>query len=213
VLEADPIELPPGYRIEVGGDAAERSDAMANLFAYVPVLVLLMIAFVSLSLNSFRLGSVVFAVAIQSMGLGLLSITLFGYPLGFQANIGLIGLIGVAINAAIVINSALRANRDAVAGSTEAIRNVVVGETSRHIVSTTITTFGGFLPLILSPGGLWPPFATGIAGGVLLSTIISFYFVPAAFLLITRRRPVSDFEDAADEESEHVGGLVPEPAE
>jgi multidrug efflux pump subunit AcrB len=212
VLEADPIDLPPGYRIEVGGDAAERSDAMSNLFAYVPVLVLLMIAFVSLSLNSFRLGAVVFAVAIQSMGLGLLSIALFGYPLGFQAMIGLIGLVGVAINAAIVINSALRADRDAVAGSPDAIRSVVVGETSRHIVSTTITTFGGFLPLILSPGGLWPPFATGIAGGVLLSTIISFYFVPAAFLLVTRRRPVNEWEEVA-EELERADRLRLEPAE
>lgn len=213
VLEADPIELPLGYRIEVGGDAAERSDAMANLFAYVPVLILLMIAFVSLSLNSFRLGGVVFAVALQSMGLGLLSIALFGYPLGFQAMIGLIGLVGVAINAAIVINSALRANRDAVSGSNSAIRNVVVGETSRHIVSTTITTFGGFLPLLLSPGGLWPPFATGIAGGVLFSTIISFYLVPAAFLLVTRRRPVNEWEAPVDDAAGHVDGFAPEPAE
>ena len=212
VLETDPIETPPGYRIEVGGDAAERSDAMTNLFAYVPVLVLLMVAFVSLSLNSFRLGAVVFAVAIQSMGLGLLSIALFGYPLGFQGMIGLIGLVGVAINAAIVINSALRADRDSVAGSPEAIREVVLGETSRHIVSTTITTFGGFLPLILSPGGFWPPFATGIAGGVLLSTIISFYFVPASFLLVTRRRPVSNWEEGR-RELEPADGLVLEPAE
>jgi multidrug efflux pump subunit AcrB len=213
ILDEDPIAMPPGYRLEVGGDAAERSDAMANLFAYVPVLVLLMIAFVSLSLNSFRLGGVVFAVAIQSMGLGLLSIALFGYPLGFQGMIGLIGLVGVAINAAIVINSALRADHAAVAGSPRAIREVVVGETSRHIVSTTITTFGGFLPLILSPGGFWPPFATGIAGGVLLSTIISFYFVPASFLLVTRRRPVNQWAETRSEELDGDGGLIPEPAE
>jgi multidrug efflux pump len=213
VLDEDPLFMPPGYRLEVGGDAAERSDAMANLFAYVPVLVLLMVAFVSLSLGSFRLGGVVFAVAIQSMGLGLLSIALFRYPLGFQGMIGLIGLVGVAINAAIVINSALRADRASVAGSPTAIRDVVLGETSRHIVSTTITTFGGFLPLILSPGGFWPPFATGIAGGVLLSTIISFYFVPASFLLVTRRRPVNPWAQGADEELEQAGGLIPEPAE
>ena len=213
VLEDDPIAMPPGYRIEVGGDAAERSDAMANLFAYVPVLVLLMVAFVSLSLSSFRLGAIIFVVAIQSMGLGLLSIALFGHPLGFQGMIGLIGLVGVAINAAIVINSALRADRDSVAGSPSAIRRVVVGETSRHIVSTTITTFGGFLPLILSPGGFWPPFATGIAGGVLLSTIISFFFVPAAFLLVTRRRPVNAWVDDGEQEMQRAGGLVPEPAQ
>lgn len=213
VLEDDPIAMPPGYRMEVGGDAAEQSDATANLFAYVPVLVLLMVAFVSLSLNSFRLGGAVFVVAIQSMGLGLLSIALFGYPLGFQGMIGLIGLVGVAINAAIVINSALRADRASVAGSPIAIRNVVLGETSRHIVSTTITTFGGFLPLILSPGGFWPPFATGIAGGVLLSTIISFYFVPASFLLVTRRRPVNAWVEATDEDLVRAGLFNPEPAE
>lgn len=195
VLIEDPIALPPGYRLETGGDAAERSDAMGNLFAYVPVLVLLMIAIVSLSLHSFRLGGVVFFVALQSMGLGLLSIALFRFPLGFQALIGLVGLVGVAINAAIVINAALRENREAVAGSARAVREVVVSETSRHIISTTITTFGGFLPLMLSAGGFWPPFATGIAGGVLLSTFVSFYFVPASFLLITRRHPVNDFED------------------
>jgi multidrug efflux pump subunit AcrB len=211
VLEEDPLVMPPGYRVEIGGDAAERSDAMANLFAYVPVLVLLMVAFVSLSLDSFRLGGVVFVVAIQSMGLGLLSIAAFGYPRGFQGMIGLIGLVGVAINAAIVINSALRADRASVAGSPVAIRDVVLGETSRHIVSTTITTFGGFLPLILSPGGFWPPFATGIAGGVLLSTIISFYFVPASFLLVTRRRAVNQWEDEGS--FERAGGLIPEPAE
>ena len=212
-LDEDPLVMPPGYRLEVGGDAAERSDAMANLFAYVPVLVLLMIAFVSLSLNSFRLGGMVFAVAIQSMGLGLLSIAIFGYPLGFQGMIGLIGLVGVAINAAIVINSALRADSAAVAGSPRAIREVVIGETSRHIVSTTITTFGGFLPLILSPGGFWPPFATGIAGGVLLSTIISFYFVPASFLLVTRRRRVNQRAETESQELDMPRGLIPEPAE
>ena len=39
----------------------------------------------------------------------------------------------------------------------------------------------------------WPPFAMAIAGGVLLSTIISFFLVPPLFLLATRRRkPVAE---------------------
>ena len=213
VLDANPVVMPPGYRMEVGGDAAERKDAMGNLFAYVPVLVLLMIAMVSLSLNSFRLGAVVFAVAIQSMGLGLLSVAIFRFPLGFQALIGLVGLVGVAINAAIVINAALKIDPDAVAGSALAVRRIVVADTSRHIISTTITTFGGFLPLMLSSGGFWPPFATGVAGGVVLSTIISFYFVPAAFLLITRRRPVNVFEQAPVDAAPEPAPLTMEPAQ
>jgi len=190
VMAAESLALPPGYRLEIGGDAEKRGDAMGDLFALVPVLVGLMFACVALSLDSFRLGTVVFVVAGQSMGLGLLSATIGGHPLGFQAMIGLIGLVGVAVNAAIIISSALQADEAAAAGDPKAIADVVQFETSRHIVSTTITTFGGFLPLILSPGGFWPPFATGIAGGVLLSSLLSFYFVPAAFLLVARwRRP------------------------
>jgi multidrug efflux pump subunit AcrB len=74
-----------------------------------------------------------------------------------------------------------------VSGDRAAIRDVVMGA-SRHIVSTTVTTFGGFLPLILAGGGFWPPFAMSIAGGVLLSTVVSFYFVPPMFSLVTAPR-------------------------
>ena len=59
---------------------------------------------------------------------------------------------------------------------------------SRHIISTTVTTFGGFLPLILAGGGFWPPFAMSIAGGVLLSTVVSFYFTPPMYRLVYARR-------------------------
>ena len=70
-------------------------------------------------------------------------------------------------------------------GSLYAIRAVVMNS-SRHIVSTTVTTFGGFLPLILEGSQFWPPFAMAIAGGVLLSTIVSFFLVPPMFALINR---------------------------
>ncbi|NJK89353.1 MAG: efflux RND transporter permease subunit [Myxococcales bacterium] len=188
VLADDPVPLPPGYAVELGGDAEGRSDASANLAASMPVLVLLMVATVALSLGSFRLGGLVFVVAVQSIGLGLACLGFSGHPLGFNATIGLIGLVGVAINAAIIINSALLENEAARVGSLDAVRHVVVNETSRHIVSTTITTFGGFLPLMLSPGGFWPPFAISLAGGVFLSTIVTFYFVPPCFVLLCRWR-------------------------
>jgi len=109
----------------------------------------------------------------------------FNYPFGIMSLVGVIGSIGVSINAAIIIMTALQANPGALKGGTYAIRNVVM-DSSRHIVSTTVTTFGGFLPLILEGSEFWPPFAMAIAGGVLLSTIISFFLVPPVFLLVTR---------------------------
>ena len=99
--------------------------------------------------------------------------------------IGVIGSIGVSINAAIIIITALQADPLALRGDRLTTREVVM-DSSRHIISTTVTTFGGFLPLILEGSQFWPPFAMAIAGGVLLSTIISFFLVPPLFLVATR---------------------------
>lgn len=180
------LPLPAGYRLEFGGEAAERNNAVGNLLANVGVVVALLIAVVVLSFNSFRLGGVIMAVAVQAAGLGLLCVYLSGYPFGFTVIVGLLGLIGLAINAAIVILAELRSDPAAARGERAAMVGVVM-QTSRHIVSTTITTVGGFLPLILAGGGFWPPFAVAIAGGTVLTTLLSFYFAPACFALYAGR--------------------------
>jgi len=95
----------------------------------------------------------------------------------------------VSINAAIIILTALQQSPAAMAGDLSEIRDIVQAQ-SRHIMSTTITTFGGFLPLILEGGGFWPPFAMAIAGGVLLSSVVSFYFTPPMFVLLRRKSDV-----------------------
>lgn len=181
------FELPLGYRMEFGGDADARSETIRNLLSSIGLIVSLTIATIVLTFNSFRLSLIAAVVSVLSMGLSVLALAVFGYPFGIQAVIGVIGSIGVSINAAIIIMTALQQEPKALQGDVKTIRDVVVGS-SRHIVSTTVTTFGGFLPLIMAGGGFWPPFAMSIAGGVLLSTVVSFYFTPPAFLLATRPR-------------------------
>lgn len=186
-LATAPLTLPQGYRLEYGGDADARSDVITNLLAPMGLIVALLVAAIVLTFNSFRLSIVALCVALLSMGLSLLALAIFGYPFGIQAVIGVIGSIGVSINAAIIIMTALQKNEAAMRNEPHAIRDVVLAS-GRHIISTTITTFGGFLPLILAGGGFWPPFAMAIAGGVLLSTVVSFYFVPPVFSLVVGRR-------------------------
>ncbi len=194
MLDAAGFELPAGYRLDVGGDADARSSTLGNLLASIGLIVTLTIATVVLTFNSFRLAAVSMIVALLSAGLSILSLAVMEYPLGIVAIIGVIGSIGVSINAAIIILSALQEDPRAAAGDHAAIVDVVSGS-SRHIVSTTVTTFGGFLPLILGGGAFWPPFAVAISGGVLLSTVVSFYFTPPMFELVRRR--VHETRDAA----------------
>ncbi|WP_188008593.1 efflux RND transporter permease subunit [Grimontia hollisae] len=187
-LDKAGLQLPPGYRIEFGGESAERNDSVNQLLANLTIVITLLIAVVVVSFNSFRLSAIIFLVGMQAAGLGLLSVWVFGYPFGFTVIIGLLGLVGLAINASIVILAELKASPEAKAGDREAIIDAV-SSCGRHITSTTITTMGGFLPLILAGGGFWPPFAIAIAGGTLLTTLLSFYFVPAAFKLAVTISP------------------------
>jgi multidrug efflux pump subunit AcrB len=186
-IAAAGLTLPPGYRLEVGGDSDARDEVLRNLIASLGLIVTLTIASILLTFGSYRLTMVTVVVAILSVGLSLLALAVFRYPFGITAVIGVIGSIGVSINAALVIMRALQEEDAARCGDVDAIADRVVAQ-SRHIVSTTVTTFGGFLPLILAGGGFWPPFAMAIGGGVLLSTVVSFYFVPPAFALLARSR-------------------------
>ncbi|WP_114325292.1 efflux RND transporter permease subunit [Candidatus Colwellia aromaticivorans] len=186
-IAAENYQLPAGYKIEIGGESSKRNDAVGKLLASVGVIFTLLITVVVLSFNSFRLGGIIFFSALQSVGLGLLTVYIFGYPFGFTVIIALLGLMGLAINAAIVIIAELKSDAQAVQGNPSAIIRGVQNCT-RHITSTTITTVGGFLPLILAGGGFWPPFAIAIAGGTVLTTLLSFLFVPAAFSWFCQRR-------------------------
>lgn len=188
-LDATGFALPRGYRLEIGGDSDARASTLGNLLASLGLIVTLSIAAIVATFRSFRLSVVAIVVSALSAGLSLLSLAVFDYPFGINAIIGVIGSIGVSINAAIIILTGLQEDPAARGGDRAAMADVVMGS-SRHIVSTTVTTFGGFLPLILAGGGFWPPFAMSVAGGVLLSTVVSFYATPPLFALVyARRRP------------------------
>lgn len=178
LLDSDEFALPDGYYIKMKGDADKQKEAMGQLAAYAPVLLALMIATLILSFNSVRLAGVIGAVAVLSVGLGMLSLWISGLPLGFNPMLGTVGLIGVAINGSIVVIAAINGNALAKAGDIEEIVKETMG-CSRHILSTTVTTVGGFIPLLLfSEGSFWPPLAVVLAGGVGFSVVLSLVFTP-----------------------------------
>jgi multidrug efflux pump subunit AcrB len=187
ILASDPVVMPEGYRFQFGGTSDARASVVQNIVAPMGLILSMLLATIVLTFNSWRLSAVAFTVFVLSMGLSLLALAVFRYPFGVQALIGVIGSIGVSINAAIIILTALQLDEGAARGDTNSVTRVVM-DSSRHIVSTTITTFGGFLPLILEGSQFWPPFAMAIAGGVLLSTVVSFFYVPPMFVLVYRRQ-------------------------
>ncbi|NET45031.1 efflux RND transporter permease subunit [Okeania sp. SIO2B3] len=177
------FELPSGYWLEVAGESEKQGETEANLFATVPLVLLLATSILVLSLNSFRATAIIGGVAICAIGLGFFSLWLFGYPFGFMSLIGTFGLVGVAINDSVVVLAAILEDPKASTGNRRAMRQVVMAST-RHVVATTLTTMIGFVPLLVQGGLFWPPLAIAIAGGVGGSTLVALYLVPCSYLLI-----------------------------
>jgi len=111
---------------------------------------------------------------------------MFNLPLGFNAIVGAVGLLGIAINGSIVVLSLLKADKAAMADDVIRQRDIVVDAT-RHIVATTLTTMGGFVPIILTGDLFWMALAAAIAGGVTGSALLSLYFVPSVFRIMTMK--------------------------
>jgi multidrug efflux pump subunit AcrB len=178
--------LPMGYSLQFGGETEQRSHAVDKLIANGFVLFALILLTLVASFRSFRCAFIVAAVGGLSVGLGPLALWAFGYPFGFMAIVGTMGLVGVAINDSIVVLAAIRTDSAASRGDRQQIVNVVMHST-RHIIATTLTTIVGFVPLIIGGGGFWPPLAITIAGGVGGATFLALYFVPSVYLLLYSR--------------------------
>ena len=180
---AESFELPPGYRTEYGGESAEQGEAVGNLLLFVPLLGIVMVSALVLSLGSFRQAMIIALVGVGSVGMALFSLKMFGAIFGFMAIIGALGLVGIAINDSVMVLSGLNENAAAKAGDRKAIAQVV-NQATRHVITTTITTIAGFVPLLLSGGPFWRPLAIAIAGGISGASLLALYFVPAAYALI-----------------------------
>jgi len=178
--------LPPGYGLQLGGENEQRHEAESHLlgnaiYAIFPIVLLLMIEF-----RSLRLTVLILAVVPLALGGAMMGLFLTGWPLNFMAMMGMIMLIGVVVNDALILVDGFQRRRKAGEPITEL---VVAGtlERSRHVVITTVTTIAGFLPLALSPSLLWPPLAIVIIGGLFLATLITLVGIPAAYVLLSRQ--------------------------
>lgn len=187
-LEEKQYELPVGYRLQVGGEQENQSEAVGNLLLYLPVLSLLTVSILILSFRSVMVAIILGGVAFLSVGVGLLATWFAGLPLSFNTILGSLGLVGLAFNSSIVVLAAIMAHTESESGDPAALAKQVLNS-SRHLISTTLTTIGSFMPLLIFIGGdFWPPLAVVLAGGVGGATLLAMVFTPSAYRFVLHIR-------------------------
>ena len=181
------FEMPRGYSWNKGERFARfRESDNETIFAVVMavtcVFLLMGVLFESVVLPF----SVLFAIPFSFLGV-YWTLYLTGTPMDMMANIGMIVLIGVVVNNAIVLVDMINRMRLEGLNRTEAI--LEAGHNRfRPILMTTFTTVFGLLPMALGNSNLigipYAPLGRTLMGGLLVSTLLTLLLVPMCYTLL-----------------------------
>ena len=177
-------ELPPGYTLKQLGEAKTRGESQASLFSSAVIYMILIIIGLVLALNSFRQAGIILSVAILSIGLSFLGLFIGQQNYGFIGTIAAVGLIGLSINDSIIVLSHIKEEAEKKLISKAELVEIVIRST-RHIITTSLTTLGGFVPLIFA-SVFFRPLAWAMSIGVLGATMTALLYIPAMFIYLKK---------------------------
>lgn len=170
------------YRFAGEEDVVETYTNMlkAFLLAIVLVYAILALLFDSMLYPFIILSTVLFALVGVFTGFFI-----GGIPFSFSAAIGIVALVGIVVNDAIIIVETMRNHRKRGLSIAEAATKGA-SDRLRPIVSTTVTNFAGLLPLALADPG-WAPLCQAIIFGEITATVGAMILIPALYVLLSSR--------------------------
>jgi multidrug efflux pump subunit AcrB len=186
VVEAiSQVELPDGYRFDIGGEAETAARSFGGLGPIIALAVFGILAVLVIEFGRFRETLVVAGVIPLGLFGGLVALFLTGNSLSYTAVIGFVALIGIEIKNSLLLVDFTTQLRE----SGRALRDAIeeAGEVRfLPVLLTSVTAIGGLLPLALSGSGLYSPLAWVIIGGLVSSTLLSRVVTPVMYLLIVQ---------------------------
>ena len=189
VQVAHSVHLPPGYRIDWGGEYKEYTASRSQMNVIVPVtlFVIFLLLFVLYGNVKFPLITVL-GVLLSAPAGAILAQWLTDTPFSVSSGIGYIVLFGVSVLTAVVYISYVNELRRSGMALDAAIREGAILRL-RPIMMTALVAALGLLPAALASGvgtDSQRPFALVIVAGMLTRLLISIYLMPALYALVAR---------------------------
>ncbi len=179
------VKLPKGVRYQIGGEQQSRSESFSGLLQALVISLFGIFAVLVLQFRSFAQPAIVFVSIPFAFSGAIIALLIFGYSFSVMAFVGLTSLMGIVVNNSIILVDTANQLIQKGENTRQAILNAAQTRLT-PIVLTTLTTIGGLLPLTLQNSSMWTPLGLVIIGGMIISTVVTLFIVPALYLLLTQ---------------------------
>lgn len=181
--------LEPGYRIKFTGQVDKMNEASAEFVIALTLAAIMTYLLIAATMESWTMPFIIiFTLPLALIGMEI-ALYLSGLTLSMMGLLGAVMLIGIIVNNAILIMDEVAVQRKLGADPAAAVLTACKSKL-RPIVMTSIAAVIGILPMAFGNGlgsELRQSAGMGIVGGLISSTLLAVYVIPALYLMLQRR--------------------------
>jgi multidrug efflux pump subunit AcrB len=188
-------ELPPGYKLVVGGEYEEqvksfRNQARVMMMSTAMIFLALVIQFKHAAKPFIVFAGIPFGIA---GALGFLVI--MGTPFGFMAFLGIASLIGVIVSHVVVLFDFIEEAHERGESLEDALLDAGIVRL-RPVLITVAATVIALIPLAMHGGPLWVPMCYAQIGGLTVATFVTLVLVPVIYAIFVKDLKLVKWETA-----------------
>ena len=190
---SDQVKLPPGYWLVWGGQFENLVSAQQRLFLVVPICFALIFLLLLGSLGSARDALLVYSAVPLALTGGVFALWLRDMTFSISSAVGFIALSGVAVLNGLVMLTFIRQLVASGVSRQEAIYRGALTRL-RPVLMTALVASLGFVPMAIATGTgaeVQKPLATVVIGGLISSTLLTLFVLPALYAFFADKAGVT----------------------
>ena len=172
--------LPPGYRMIIGGEKAKQEEGFGTLSVVMLISVVLIFLALVLQFNHAVKPFLVFAAVPYGIVGALIALAIMGVPFGFMAFLGIASLVGVIVSHVIVLFDFIEEMHEKGEPFKQALIDAGIMRL-RPVLITVGATVLALFPLAMHGGPLWQPLCYAQIGGLTIATFTTLLLVPVLY--------------------------------
>ncbi|CAH2212249.1 efflux RND transporter permease subunit [Tepidibacter aestuarii] len=173
--------------IDFDGEMSNIQGSFSELGVLAIFSIILIIGVLVYQFNSYMQPLIIISTVPLALIGVVFGLFVLNQPLSFTAMLGVVSLIGIVVNNAIVLIDYINGARLDGESVNEACKKAVDRRFSPIILSTT-TTVIGLIPLLIGGGEMFRPMATALIGGLIVSTLLTLVVVPTVYSMVEGRK-------------------------